>query len=313
MAQDRLKAMSQDRTLANILSATAAQERPQQVQQSVQQTTPNALTNDDVSNRIDELVQRRIQSAVDERVNAAIDRKMAAARKKIADRKERLDDFRFTHEDWKEMDVVAFRDDSDMLTLGDLFNYDPFNNGEANFDVDPSQRADIAEMLIKPQPATNAVDMMHRQPPVATGDPEPVLMSNNHLRFDNSAAAHWAAQAEADELNRKLDSAVESYKPLVTYENEHKEFPFYQAWVVPVGMKDTDVLVFGTKSDWAAVKRGEATTLEPLEGFDYDTNDPGLGEFDQLFAVLGDDEAYKKQIDFPSRSDFYVRAFRIKT
>lgn len=312
MAQDRLKAMSQDRTLANILSATAAQEKPQQVQQSVQQTS-NTLTNDAVDNRIDELMERRIQSAVDERINTAIDRKIAAARKKVADRKERLEDFRFTHEDWKEMDVVAFRDEADMLTLGDLFNYDPFNNGEANFDVDPSQRADIADMLIKPKSSADIVDLMHRQPPMATGEPEPVLSSGTQALFDNPAAAHWAAQAEADEMNRKIDSAVESYKPLVTHDTEHSQFPFYQAWIVPVSMKDTDVLVFGTKSDWAAVKRGDATTLEPLEGFDNDINDPGVGAFDELFAVLGDDEAFRKQIDFPTRSDFYVRAFRIKT
>jgi len=276
----------------------------------------------------------KMSSAIDAKMKAAIDAKMQTAidarvKEAIARNEKRLMDFKAKHHasnsDLKFTQAVVFDPEEDAQLLSGVFGYDPYDKGfDSNIVIDdPGFRANAFDYGKGPVSATDAASMLHNRAiknqergnrRFIADDPEPVTMPDGSPIMTTLTEAQTLATDAATDKNRTIDSRVERFVGFAQRRTDAlgDGRVLYEPMVVPIPIEDTDIVVLGSDEDWIAARQGENVTLDPIAGFDEEPDDPGLGSFDHLFGEVADDEEWQRQMQSPVRSDFYVRAFRIK-
>jgi hypothetical protein len=91
------------------------------------------------------------------------------------------------------------------------------------------------------------------------------------------------------------------------------ETGMYMPFMRQVWVSREHIIVLGRDDDWKKVGSGAKVGLVPEDKFSTDDLTFGQGRFDTLFARGSTDASFEQHRLDPRRSDFYVRAFRIKT
>jgi len=247
----------------------------------------------------------------------------------IARNEKRMYDFKARHqasnEDLKFTQAVVFDPEEDIQLLNGMFAYDPANREpvEELRNDDPAFRANAFEYGKNPIPASSAASVLHNRAVKSqergdrrfmADDPVPVTMPDGNPILTNLSEAYSLATSEADNKNRTINSSVERFVGFAQRRTDLSDGNrvVYEPMVAPIPIEETDIVVLGNDDDWIAARQGENVTLQPVAGFDDEPDRPGLGSFDHLFGEIADDEEWQRQMQSPVRSDFYVRAFRIK-
>lgn|GEM_PF-4949931 len=247
-------------------------------------------------------------------------RELDKALAKVTQRQKRLVSFKDTHEEWRGLKAMKFANDGDMGTFTEIFDFDPYTGKSLELGgvTDAAQRMDtidfVMDRLKDSQAVVEGMFYNSRNPMVGVPIPAGELGT---ARWGNIAETPWKgfleAQAAAEEMNKASNDATREWMPMVRFDDEHREFPMYRPFIVEVVKLDEDVVVLGSDAEWAALRRGDKVALEPLTGYNDDPDQPGQGTIKELFYAVGSEESVGHDSELHDRSDFYVRAFRIKT
>ncbi len=263
--------------------------------------------------RLAEAKDRRREQRRSDSKAARRERAVASLAARVAEMDEVRDEH---HEEWKHLDALTFDRESAHGSFIDLFGFDPYNGreiagGRAVHGVDEHQDT-IDYQMSRVKPVTVVAGAMHTRPPddafgdeMEAWDPEGPREVHEHF-FNAWAAADLVAQ----EMNENKPSDRKAWKP---FTKKDSITGMFEPWVAEVYKVDEHVVVLGSKSDWRAVRNGADVKLEPLAGFNKDSDHPGQGMFDTLFDAVSDAGDYGSYSGTAGRSDYYIRAFRIKT
>jgi hypothetical protein len=266
----------------------------------------------------DAALDRAMDRSLDRVANQAMDRALDRAMRKVQDRQNSLEDFRFAHEEWKQTKAVRFSNEDDMATFTEIFDFDPYTGKSLGLGgvIDPGERQDAVDFVLsgRLKPTGDVVEgMYYSNTNAMVGEPIPAEAAGTYSNIaETPYAAYGFAQAAADEMNKAANDATREWMPLVQVDNEHRQFTMYRPMIVEVMRRDEDVVVLGNDADWAALRRGENVSLEALPGYNEDPEQPGQGLFKELFYAVGENESVGRDSELHEKSDFYVRAFRIK-
>ena len=226
------------------------------------------------------------------------------------------------HEDWKFLDALTFDRDSAHGSFIDMFGMDPYNGTQRMNGRDvhgDSEHRDMLEyMKGRIRPAGVVVDAMHKDPPVdALSDAVPAWDTEDENGEESGPSLHqhaWQAidfaAAKCAVENKERPYKDRTWMPTLKYDTFTQ---LYEPWMQEAFKVDEHVVVLGSKSDWNIVMNGGDVELVPLDKFDSDPDAPGQGSFDTLFTAVSDDPAAASYPGISGRSDYYIRAFRIKT
>jgi hypothetical protein len=289
---------------------TALMARQSDPAPAVRQVTREKMVDDLQEQRIDALAERMADRAAQRRLDRALARN--------AERQKDLEGFRFEHEEWKNLKAVKFSNEDDLGTFTEIFDYDPYTGKDLALGgvVNDADRMDAVNWVLG-QRLKNSQDVMEGifhnpgNPMIGLPQEAAAIGSYESISVTPWTALGWA-QAAADELNAGANDPTREWMPFVQMDDEHRNFVMYRPMVVETVKRDEDVVVLGSESDWAAVRRGDKVSLEPLAGFDEDPNQPGQGRFKQLLYAVGTAETVDRDVELHEKSDFYVRAFRIR-
>jgi hypothetical protein len=219
------------------------------------------------------------------------------------------------HEDWKFLDALTFDRDSAHGSFIDMFGMDAYNGSQkmggrdVHGDSEHQDMLDFMRSRIRPAQAVAAG--MHTNPPVdALSDAVPAWDENEgHELHQHAFNAYVAASIACDVENTERPYRDRVWMPTVRTD---KVTGMYEPWMQESFKVDEHVVVLGSKDDWNVVMSGGDARLVPLEGFDKYKDAPGQGSFDTLFNAVTDEPAstYSGTLE---RSDYFIRAFRIKT
>ena len=336
-AAKRAKLLKRQRRMADIKARNAARKTPEVTLADIaraQQTRRSAARADAVPSRVEAesgTSERdlRMDAAREARVAAALDlrkerrsqdakaRRGVQSRERLAARLAAMNEVREEHHnEWKNLDALTFDSDMAYGTFIDMFGFDPYKGREIQagraVHGDVEHEYMLEDMMARVKPVAKVTEALHLRPPLsATGEGKPAWVEGETIE----SHSHWfdafaSAKEECDRQNAVLTSSRIAWKPLV---KKNRKTGMFQPWMADASKVGEHIVVLGSRDDWNAVRAGADVQLVPLAGFDSDPKNPGQGSFDMLFNAVSDAGDYGSYSDSSERSDYFIRAFRIKT
>lgn len=200
-------------------------------------------------------------------------------------------------------------DDAEAFSA--IFGIDPYaDEGGSDLDVEPNRNYDeLLESYFGEGVASlsDVVDEMHleaKESQASEMRSASIGIRETHPYLDDALAGAAEDIARFEEKN----SATHKTMPAAIWDDTRKLF---KPTKVSVPLVEEDILVVGNDLDWTALISGDSWVIEPLtvssDGFT-DTQ----RRFDEIFSGASGDDAHMDYYDRGGRSDFYVRAFRLR-
>ena len=227
------------------------------------------------------------------------------------------------HEDWKFLDALTFNRDQVYGSFTDMFGIDPFTGAQQQTGRGVYEESEHQDMLDDAKKrilsATVVVDAMRDKPPPGSlENPVPAWGGDKNEDeprpvYQHAFDAYAEATAKCDLENKERPYRDRTWMPFARFD-EHSQM--YEPWMRQAVRQHDHVVVLGSKHEWNTVMNGGDVELVPLDGFDKDPDIPGQGSFDTLYNAVtdgGGELGYSGHKTIYERSDYFIRAFRIKT
>ena len=263
-----------------------------------------------VDSRVDDAMAARADDVMAARVERAMLDKMEQAKAIVQGRAARDEAVRESFGgDLKAMDALHFSGEDDAGSFMTMFNIDPDTG--VNMGLTDDFAGDYEEVLSywlseRLKPLTNIADSMDAAAVKRTKKSGPGIVWWDEYE-DSALGAEEIAMSNILGVADN-DSATTQWMPMSRFVPEKKA---YQLGRHAVPLENHDILVVGKKEDWAAMENAEDWTIEPL-AVDWKSSGGSQTRFNTIFWSAASDESQDRMIRQGGRSDFYVRAFRVR-